>query len=197
MAKPTVAIVGLGVIGSSLGLALKKAGGNFEIVGHDREPSVSGKARKIEAVDKTSWNLINAVEGADLVVDPAQPDALAMVMEATRGIGVDCALDCAGSVPAERLCIDATRRKGKVAYVGECGDELPIRVSPDMIRKGLTIIGSWHYNLSLFSQIMQVIQKSPVIDLLVSHVLPMSRIQEAFELCASHQCAKVILKPWE
>ena len=29
MSKPTVAIVGLGVIGSSLGLALKKAGGSI------------------------------------------------------------------------------------------------------------------------------------------------------------------------
>ena len=44
---------------------------------------------------------------------------------------------------------------------------------------------------------MQVIQQSPLIDLLISHVLPMSQIQDAFELSASHQTAKVILKPWE
>ena len=44
---------------------------------------------------------------------------------------------------------------------------------------------------------MAVIQQSPLIDLLLSHVLPMSRIQEAFELCAAQQTAKVILKPWE
>ena len=35
------------------------------------------------------------------------------------------------------------------------------------------------------------------VDILVSHILPMSRIQEAFELSASHNTAKVILKPWE
>jgi hypothetical protein len=44
---------------------------------------------------------------------------------------------------------------------------------------------------------MQVIQRSPAIDKLISHVLPMGHIQEAFELSASHQCAKIILKPWE
>ena len=36
----------------------------------------------------------------------------------------------------------------------------------------------------------------PQIDRLISHVMPMSRIQEALELCATHETAKVILKPW-
>ena len=66
-----------------------------------------------------------------------------------------------------------------------------------MIRKGLTLIGSWHYNLKYFPRIMQVIQQSPLIDLLVSHVLPMDQIQTAFELQVSGHCAKVILTPWE
>jgi hypothetical protein len=44
---------------------------------------------------------------------------------------------------------------------------------------------------------MRVIAESPLIDLLISHVLPMSQIQQAFELSASHETAKVILKPWE
>jgi len=70
-------------------------------------------------------------------------------------------------------------------------------VSPDLIRKGLTIVGSWHYNLSAYPRLLRVIQESPIVDLLISHVLPMSRIQEAFELSASHETAKVILKPWE
>jgi hypothetical protein len=43
---------------------------------------------------------------------------------------------------------------------------------------------------------MQVIRELPVIDLLTSHVIPMSEIQTAFELSASHQTAKVILNPW-
>ena len=112
------------------------------------------------------------------------------------GRGVDCALDCSGNVHAERFCIDATRRKGKVAFVGECYDDLAIRISPDMIRKGLTLIGSWHYNLNEFPKVMQVIQGSPVIDLLISHIFPMSGIQEAFECSASHESAKIILDPW-
>ena len=40
-------------------------------------------------------------------------------------------------------------------------------------------------------------RESPVIDKLVSHIFPMSRVQEAFEVSASHDTAKILLHPWE
>nr|HMN27628.1 hypothetical protein [Caldilineaceae bacterium] len=82
------------------------------------------------------------------------------------------------------------------AFIGECQNELAIKVSPDLIRKGLTVMGGWHYNLKDFPLVMQVIRESPLIDLLVSHVFPMSQIQEAFECSAVQQSAKIILQPW-
>ena len=135
--------------------------------------------------------------GADEILDPREETSLSKIRDLTDGLGVDKSLDCSGTVAAQRFCIDATRRKGEVAFVGECSDPLQITISPDMIRKGLTIRGSWHYSLSLYPEIMQVIQTSPVVDKLISHVLPMSRIQDAFELSASRQNAKIILRPWE
>jgi L-iditol 2-dehydrogenase len=134
--------------------------------------------------------------GAAAVLDPRDEDIREQIRDLTAGVGVDCALDCSGTVAAQRLCVDVTRRKGKVSFVGECVDDLPIRVSPDMIRKGLTLIGSWHYNLKDFPKVMQVIQESPLIDQLISHVLPMSEIHEAFACSTSHDSAKIILHPW-
>ncbi|MBI1298132.1 hypothetical protein GC175_24625 [bacterium] len=46
------------------------------------------------------------------------------------------------------VCIDATRRKRQVAFVGESSADTPMRVSADMIRKGLTRIGSRHNNMA-------------------------------------------------
>ena len=46
-------------------------------------------------------------------------------------------------------------------------------------------------------KIMKVICESPVVEKLITHVFPMSRIQEALELSASHECGKIMLKPWE
>lgn len=156
------------------------------------------RGARVIGVESVAWRAERARQmGAEAVLDPHDADILKKIQALTDGKGVDCALDCSGTVQAERLCIDSAHRKGKVAFVGECSDDLPIQVSPDMIRKGLTVIGSWHYNLNDYPAIIQVIRKSPVIDLLVSHVMPMRNVQDAFELQMTGQCAKVLLKPWD
>jgi prephenate dehydrogenase len=68
MSKPRITIVGLGLIGGSIGLALRQTGNDYEVVGHDREHAVAGQARKRGAVSKTEWNLISACEGSDLII---------------------------------------------------------------------------------------------------------------------------------
>src|SRR5712692_8846712 len=63
-----ITIVGTGLIGTSIGLALKANKVEAEIVGHDREPGRAGEARKAGALDRSDWNLPSALEGAGLVV---------------------------------------------------------------------------------------------------------------------------------
>ncbi len=156
------------------------------------------RGARVIAVDALPYRARLAKElGASAVINPTDPDAVKQIKALTHGVGVDKAIDCAGVVAAHRLCIDSARRKGKIAFVGECHDETPLRISPDMIRKGLALFGSWHYNLNLFPSIMQVIQQSPLVPRLISHTFPLSDIQRAFEVSASPEHAKIILKPWE
>lgn len=63
-----ITIIGTGLVGASLGLALKQTRIEAEIVGHDKDTSVAALARKKGAVDKTAWNLHGAVDGAALVI---------------------------------------------------------------------------------------------------------------------------------
>jgi len=63
-----VAIIGLGLIGGSLGLALHKAKAAQQVVGHDLGKGVSGRARKIGAIDSAYNTLADTVRGADLVI---------------------------------------------------------------------------------------------------------------------------------
>jgi L-iditol 2-dehydrogenase len=155
------------------------------------------RGARVFVLESVPWRVAKAQElDAEAVFDPQDEKVLEKVRQATGGRGVDCALDCAGTVRAERFCVDAVRAKGKAAFVGECQEDFCLKVSPDMIRKGLTLLGSWHYNLHDFPEVMEVIQSSPLVDRLISHTFPMSRIQEAFELSASHQAAKIILDPW-
>jgi prephenate dehydrogenase len=63
------AIIGLGLIGGSLGLALKRAElKDLEIVGHDAEWGRNGRARKLGAIDREARTAAQAVEGAAVVV---------------------------------------------------------------------------------------------------------------------------------
>ena len=65
------------------------------------------------------WRVERAKElGADVVVDPRDEDVVDQIKAMTNDLGVTCAIDCAGVVAAERLCIDATRSKGRVVFCG-------------------------------------------------------------------------------
>jgi len=135
--------------------------------------------------------------GATAIVDPTDPDALARIRALTNGRGVDKAIDCSGVVAAHRLCIDAARRKGQVAFVGECSDATPLHISPDMIRKGLTLIGSWHYSMQDTPTIMALIgQVGTQLDKLITHRFPLTAVQEAWDLQLAGKSAKVLLQPW-
>ena len=68
MAKPIISIIGLGLTGASLGLGLQQQEGNFEIVGHDKNPDAASEARHTGAVNRTEWNLHKACDGAELLV---------------------------------------------------------------------------------------------------------------------------------
>jgi len=68
MAKTKITIVGLGHVGTAIGLALAGETRNYEIIGHDKDPKAAGAARKSKAVDSTEWNLITACEGASIIV---------------------------------------------------------------------------------------------------------------------------------
>ncbi|HLA38394.1 MAG TPA: prephenate dehydrogenase [Candidatus Glassbacteria bacterium] len=61
-----ITICGVGLIGGSLGLALKKAGFTGEIVGYGR-PATLERARRVGAIDSGSANLAEAVADADVI----------------------------------------------------------------------------------------------------------------------------------
>lgn len=92
MPKPRITIIGLGLIGSSIGLGLSREQRDFEIVGHDKSPTAAGQAKKLQAVDKTEWNLISACEGAGLVILALPLGAIRETMQALAGELADGAI---------------------------------------------------------------------------------------------------------
>ena len=68
MTQPRVTIIGLGLIGGSIGLALRSSTKAIQVIGHDIEPGIGKLARKNGAVEKSTIHLLAACENADLVI---------------------------------------------------------------------------------------------------------------------------------
>lgn len=66
--KPRVAIVGVGLIGGSLGMAWKAAGAVAEVVGITRRPETIDEAVGVGAIDRGTLDPAEGVDGADLVI---------------------------------------------------------------------------------------------------------------------------------
>ncbi len=63
-----VAIVGLGLIGGSIGLALHNAKAAQQVTGYDIGKGVTNRAHKIGAIDQAYDALADAVRGAELII---------------------------------------------------------------------------------------------------------------------------------
>ena len=109
-----VAIVGCGVIGGSLGLALRALGeaGRFRVVVYDRDPGRARQAVEMGAADEAASNLVEAVQEAALAV-------LAVPAEAV----VELAHQVSALAPPECVVTDVASIKGRI--VEALGVRLP------------------------------------------------------------------------
>ena len=130
--------------------------------------------------------------GADHTVDPTSPQALEEVMAFSNTEGLSAAIDCSGSPIAENMALDAARPMAKVAFIGE-SRETTIRPSEQLIRKQLTLIGSWYFGVSEYGEIAQVLA-SKNIDLgrLATHTFGLDEAETAFRMFDQRKTEKAV-----
>jgi prephenate dehydrogenase len=77
-------IIGLGQIGSSIGLALADKSLEINRTGHDASADTAARAEKAGAVDKIQRNIHTAVEKADLVILAVPEDEVRQILDLIR-----------------------------------------------------------------------------------------------------------------
>ena len=123
-----IAIFGQGPVGLSATQLAKAMGA--EVVALDISPSRLSRAREF---------------GADHLIDPSKEDSVARIREITDGLGADMTLDTSG-VPSARLAaVQSAKIWGIACYVGE-DSTVTLNVSPDLLRRQMTVIGSWTFS---------------------------------------------------
>lgn len=134
--------------------------------------------------------------GADVILDPHSDDVQREILERTNGVGMDIAIECSGTSEGELIALEAVKRSGKVAFIGENDQDLIVRVSDHFIRKELVAIGSWYFNAADYEDIVSILQNHRQIEELITHEFPISEAQTAFDIFTSGSSGKVLIKPW-
>jgi prephenate dehydrogenase len=103
---PKVSLIGVGLLGGSLGLALRQRRLAGEVVGFARRSASVGEAERSGAVDRATLDLADAVRDADLIVlctplGQMAPLARAMLPHLKRGVVVTDVGSVKGSVVRE------------------------------------------------------------------------------------------------
>jgi prephenate dehydrogenase len=117
MAAPrVVALLGTGLIGGSVGFALRSRGS--EVRGYDLDPDRLARARELGAIDTESATVADAVRGADLTVVAVPVGRIAEVVVEALDAGAALVTDV-GSVKAPVVdAVEAARPHVAGRYVG-------------------------------------------------------------------------------
>src|SRR5712671_1500328 len=118
--------------------------------------------------------------GADAVVDASKEDPVQALKELTQGIGVDLALDCTGAAAARRAAVRCVKTWGTACYVGEGGD-VTLDVSPDLLRRQVTLIGSWTFSAMGMQECAEFIAKQRIpLERIFTHRWRLEQADEAY-----------------
>jgi threonine dehydrogenase-like Zn-dependent dehydrogenase len=170
-----VLITGLGPVGLAAGALCRRLGAN-KIIGIDVVPERMKIALELGLCDAAL---------------ASGPENVAQVRELTGGLGVERAVDCSANDAARATAIRATRKWGKIVFLGE-GGTVQINPSPDMIHDQKTLYGSWVTSTWLMEELVERLVRWDLHPAdIITHRFSLERAADAYALMASGKCGKV------
>ncbi|MCB0114310.1 MAG: zinc-binding dehydrogenase [Caldilineaceae bacterium] len=170
-----VLVMGLGPVGLAA-LMLAKAMGAQKLIGVDLVDERLQLAQDLGLVDH---------------VLKAGPDNVDQIRALTGGHGVERAVDASGNDKARHTAIQATRKWGKIVFIGE-GGTVNFQPSPDIIHDQKTIYGSWVTSIWKMEELVERLVRWGIHpEDLVTHRFSLEHADEAYRLMADGRCGKV------
>src|SRR6266516_908709 len=181
IAAKTVAITGCGPIGL-FSIAVAKAVGATSVVAIEVTEHRASIAREMKA---------------DFVLNPAQEDVNAIVMEKTGGLGVDVVLEMAGHPDSIRTAFDIVRRGGRISLLGLTSKPVSLNFSEDIIFKGITVQGINGRKMYQTWYQMTALLKAKKLELhpAITHRIAMKDFSSAMERLKTGEASKILVYP--
>ena len=173
-----VLITGMGPIGLCAVMIAKAAG-----------------AAKVFATDISEYRMNLARElGANRVIDVTKEDSVKIIMDDTKGKGVDVVLEMSGNPKGINDAFTVLRRGGFFSMLGIPSKPVEINLADAIVFKGATVQGingrkmydTWYKAQGLLAAGLEI-------ERVITHRLKFDDIAQGFELMAAGKCGKVVV----
>jgi threonine dehydrogenase-like Zn-dependent dehydrogenase len=151
---------------------------------------------RVIAVDISSERRQMAMKvGADVTLDPTDGDVVEAIKDLTRGEGAHKTLDASSSPDARRAAVQVVRAWGAACFVGE-GGEVMLEVSPDLIRRQVTLMGHWTFSKMGQADCARFVSDRKIdVDGLFSDRWKLDQADEAYKLFDQQKTGKGVFLP--
>ena len=132
--------------------------------------------------------------GADETIDASREDSVKIVLEKTKGQGADLSLECSSSPKARQAAVRCVKTWGTACFVGE-GGEVTLDVSRDLLRKQLTLIGSWTFSATGMGECARFIADNRIpLERIFSHRWKLDQADEAYRVFDQQSSGKGVIE---
>ena len=181
VAGQTVLVTGCGPIGL-MAIAVAKACGSSSVF----------------ATEVNDWRREMAKKmGADVVLNPAEGDAVARIKKDTAGTGVDVLLEMSGNQGAIAQGFRALRAGGRASLLGIPSNPVSLDLVSDVIFKGATVRGIYGRRMfETWVQMTALLKAGRLnLDPLFGERTSLEKFDEAFSLLQGGHAGKVLFYP--
>lgn len=175
-----VVIIGDGVIGMLHLQLAKLLGAEVIMIGHH---------------DERLW--VAKKLGARLVINSRREDVVNVVKEETGGLGADKVVVATSGKTALEDALKIIGPDGRIGVFAGTYPPVSIDLDPNRIHYGeISVVGIMEHTLHHFERALELISKGLInVKELITHKIPLERINEAFEIVRRREGLKVIVSP--
>lgn len=177
-AGDVVAVLGLGPIGQLVARLAKISG-----------------ARAVYASEVSQSRLELVRDVVEEVIDVNVVNPVDRILELTDGRGLDVVFECAGAISTTQQSVASVRKGGTVVIAGVSLHSVETWVSNIVLRE-LTVKGSMLFCSAEFATALSLIGDKKIdVAPLITSVMPLDDINEAFEKAVRGEGGKILIKP--
>ncbi len=163
---------------------------------HAQVTKLSGATVVVSEILEERLNMAKKL-GADYTFNPSSENLRLRLNELTENNGADAVICATGAPGAIEDGVTAVGSGGKLVLFGGTYPPEKVLIDPNTIHYGeICIIGSYdHLPIHMHRAINLLNSRKIDVDSLISHMLDLDRIEEAFQLAMNSASLKVLVRP--